>query len=69
MKKNGWKMIKKYDNYKKDGRKRIWFFINKFIKDFFDWQNKYLERNKEAIKNILEHQTTNHLLGGMSINI
>ena len=54
-----------YDDYHKRVEKESGVFINKFIKDFFDWQNKYLERNKAAIKNILEHQKINHLVGGM----
>ena len=54
-----------YDKYKKNVEKESGTFINKFIKDFFDWQNKYIERNKAAKKNILEHQKINHLLGGM----
>ena len=39
-----------YDKYKKMVEKETGPFINKFIKDFFDWQNKWLQQNKEAIK-------------------
>jgi len=42
-----------YDKYKKNVEKESGSFINKFIKDFFDWQNKYIERNKAAIKKYL----------------
>ena len=42
-----------YDKYKKNVEKESGTFINKFIKDFFDWQNKYIERNKAAIKKYL----------------
>ena len=42
-----------YDEYHKRVEKESSVFINKFIKDFFDWQNKYLERNKAAIKKFL----------------
>ena len=39
-----------YDKYQKMVEKETGPFINKFIKDFFDWQNKWLQQNKEAIK-------------------
>ena len=39
-----------YDKYKKMVEKASGPHINKFIKDFFDWQNKWLQQNKEAIK-------------------
>ena len=39
-----------YDKYKENVEKESGVFINKFIKDFFDWQNKWLQQNKEAIK-------------------
>ena len=42
-----------YDDYHKRVEKESASFTNKFIKDFFDWQNKYLERNKAAIKKFL----------------
>ena len=42
----------KYDKYQKNVEKESGGIINKFIKDFFDWQNKYLERNKAAIKKL-----------------
>ena len=41
-----------YDDYHKNIEKAS-ADTNKFIKDFFDWQNKYLERNKAAIKKFL----------------
>ena len=39
-----------YLEYKKMVEKASGPHINKFIKDFFDWQNKWLKQNKEAIK-------------------
>ena len=39
-----------YDKYQKMVEKETGPHINKFIKDFFDWQNKWLQQNKEAIK-------------------
>ena len=39
-----------YDKYQKMVEKESGPFINQFIKDFFDWQNKWLQQNKEAIK-------------------
>jgi hypothetical protein len=39
-----------YDKYQKMVEKESGPFINKFIKDFFDWQNKWLQQNKEGIK-------------------
>ena len=42
-----------YDDYHKNIEKASAGITNKFIKDFFDWQNKYLERNKAAIKKFL----------------
>ena len=39
-----------YDKYKKMVEKETGPLINKFIKDFFDWQNKWLKQNKELIK-------------------
>jgi hypothetical protein len=39
-----------YNEYQKMVQKKTNPYINKFIKDFFDWQNKWLQKNKEAIK-------------------
>ena len=39
-----------YDKYQKMVEKESGPHINQFIKDFFDWQNKWLQQNKEAIK-------------------
>ena len=39
-----------YDKYQKMVEKETGPFINQFIKEFFDWQNKWLQQNKEAIK-------------------
>ena len=38
-----------YNEYKKMVEKETGPFINKFIKEFFDWQNKWLKQNKELI--------------------
>ena len=66
MKNNGWKMMKNfYDKYQKNVEKESGVFINKFIKDFFDWQNKYIERNKAAIKKYLRTPEDKYLHGGM----
>ena len=39
-----------YDKYQKMVEKESGPHINQFIKEFFDWQNKWLQQNKEAIK-------------------
>ena len=39
-----------YNEYKKMVEKETGPFVNKFIKEFFDWQNKWLQQNKELIK-------------------
>ena len=39
-----------YDKYKKMVEKESGPHINQFIKEFFDWQNKWLQQNKELIK-------------------
>ena len=38
-----------YNEYKKMVEKETGPHISKFIKDFFDWQNKWLKQNKELI--------------------
>ena len=39
-----------YDKYQKMVEKESGPHINQFIKEFFDWQNKWLQQNKELIK-------------------
>ena len=38
-----------YSEYKKMVKKDVGVLSGKLIKDFFDWQNKYLQKNKKAI--------------------
>ena len=38
-----------YSEYKKMVKKDVGVLAGKLIKDFFDWQNKYLQKNKKAI--------------------
>jgi hypothetical protein len=39
-----------YNEYQKMVEKKTGPFINQFIKEFFNWQNKWLKANKELIK-------------------
>jgi hypothetical protein len=39
-----------YNEYQKMVEKKTGPFINQFIKEFFNWQNKWLQANKELIK-------------------
>jgi hypothetical protein len=41
---------KEYDEYKKLTVKEAGPYISKFIKEWFDWQNKWLVKNKSKIK-------------------